>query len=722
MVSTLRSLLALLTLLVCSMALGIPQQIPMRAPSGASFHRVSASSVIQGKDLKSILGDMANELDQGIPAGWERLLHAPDTFGNSGIELMNPQDINQVIEPWAIDGSIKGEAVKDITALIQISAGEGYYVAQHFTYSVPQCHAGARPVCLTTLFVIIRPREVDQGRVLITELAHIYMQSGAETIEQLRYYETCHRCWFSRCCHQKSEPRGLSPEEINNIHRVLSTTQAQWARAHLPEQPKIQDGYLQINAWPMSEIDKILQRFINNTAENRDVFKKLDEGLITALQNDTKSHRQDVKSMAVSATVKDVVLLLDNMMSDCIQRAGVEESVAEWFKRVYPTNGNKPISLECEVSGQRKEVINPPSVGCASSTRVTSKAMYSWAILSPRNDLVDCLFITSTVAVSYTECVPQPDLPDGASSKRCGYYLYDNIIAEESKGSVVRWGVIQPDGSFDSVNYLVQWDQYPMSVNKALMDILRFASAAAYLKVNIPQVYSTTTLQVEPSDTDLDLQMVDPATASLGASMMAFAEGWSAVAKALKTTIKEDIKMKVCLGFDEYKHTTKAMRLVGVTKVDLLEVVEQIINAAQLPDDSDLKSIMLGVKYSEEEFTWTGESMLYTAPDGRNHFLYLTKHANPETNMTDMVYGMVNSNYKLASDMLIVNRQTSILGGIFGSEKTSIRKIPHVLSLNDTVILEMYFEMVVFRQMAIVSNLTPPPYPDISTLCDRSTN
>ncbi|KAF9158361.1 hypothetical protein BGX20_003426 [Mortierella sp. AD010] len=713
------------------MALSIPQQMSFRAPlaSDAGAHGVSASNLIQGKDLKTILGDMANELDRGIPAGWERLLQTPDSHGNSGIELINPQDIKQVIEPWAIDQRIHDEVVRDITALIQISAGEGYYVAQHFTYSVPQCHAGARPVCLTTLFAVVRPRDVDQGRVLSTELAHIYVQSGAETFQQQRYYETCHRCWLHRCCHQGSEPRGLTPQEIDDIHRVLSTNQARWVRMNLPapkeqqqqQTVKLDDGFTQVehefNNWPMSDIDKVLRMFIENTDENKDVFKKQDESLIAALQNDTRSRRQNVVSMAMSTTEQNVVVLLDDMMSDCLQKAGLEESVADWFKRVYPDKDNKPISLECELSGQRRVAGSPPAKGCVSSTNITLRTMYSWAILSPRNNLIDCLFLSSNVVVNHMECVPQPVLPDDPSDKYCRDCLLDETPVEESKGSIVRWAVLQPDGSFNPMNYLVQWNKYPMSINKALLDILRLASAVAYLKVNIPPIH-----EIIAASTNSELQMVDPATASLGASMLAFAEGWSAVAKALKTTIKEDIKLKLCLGFDEYRHTTKAMRLVGVNKVDLLEVVEHIVKTAQLPDESDLKSIMLGVKYSEKEFTWTGESMLYTAPDGKNHFLYLTKHANPQTNMTNMIYGMVNSNYKLTPDMLIVNRKMSVLGGLFESEKTTIQRVPHVLSLNDTIVLEMFFEMVVFRQMAIVSNLTPPAYPDLSSLCDRSTN
>ncbi|KAF8977620.1 hypothetical protein BGZ46_007248 [Entomortierella lignicola] len=660
-----------------------------------------------------------------MPGGWERLLPAPDTHGSSGIELINPQDLVKVILPWGIDRRIHDEVINDISALVQISAGDGYYVAQRFTYKLPECHAGARPVCLTTLFVVVRPHKANQGRVSITELAHIYIQSGANTNLQLRYYETCHRCWLHRCCHQGSEPRGLTPGEINDIQRVLSTSQARWARMNLPvakvQLQELQDGVVHDSVWSMSDIDNILRRFIDNTAENEDVFKKQNDGLILALQNDTKSRRQNVKSMAVSASKQDVVPLLENMMSDCLQKAGVKESAADWFKRVYSRSNNKPISLECEVSSQRRQALTVFKKECISSTNVTSKTMYSWAILSPRNNQVDCLFLISDVVVNHLESIPRPEFSDASSHNHCDFHTNDDD-AEESEGAVVRWAFILPDGSFNPVNYLVQWRQYPMPINKVLMDILRLACAAAYLKVNIPPMHALIALQGELMSIDANMQMVDPATAPLGASMMAFAKGWTAVANALKTTIKEDIKLKVCLGFDAYRHTAKAMRLVGVAKVDLLEVVEQIIKAAQLPDDSDLKSIMLGVKYSEKEFTWTGESMLYTAPDGRNHFLYLTKHADPQTNMTDMIYGMVSSTYKLAPDMLIVNRHMSILGGLFSSEKTTISRIPHVLTLNDTVILEMYFEMVVFRQMAIVSNLAIPTYPDLSYLCDKTTN
>ncbi|KAF8936862.1 hypothetical protein BGZ58_003588 [Dissophora ornata] len=501
-------------------------------------------------------------------------------------------------------------------------------------------------------------------------------------------------------------------EEMDQIQQVLSTNQAIWAHNNLPavgSQLVLAQVQEHINTsgvvgiLPLSKIDAILRKFLENRSENKEVYKDHDEGLLTALQEDTRSHRQNIRNMKVTIAEQDVVYLIENMLSDCFKKAGIEESVADWFNRIYPENRGKTISLECEVSSQTKETIVPPVAGCKSSTSITSRAMYSWVLLSPRenNDkMLECLLINSNIVVDHRECIRQPN--------------YDSIVGE-STGAVVRWGIGHQDGSFDPMFYLVQWNDYPMSINKALLDILRFATAASYLKVSPFEALNL--LHIESTGTDMPVQTMSPGLIAIGEAMKLFAEGWAAIAGAFRTSIREDIRIRVCLGFNRYEHNAKAFSSSGIERENLIEFVEHIISTAQLPNNDDLKTIMLGVKYSDDSFTWTGESMSYTAPDGKNHFLYVTKNADPVTDKINLIFGMVNSGYTLAPDMMIVRRTKSILGGIFESEETEFRSIPHELTLNDTVILEMYFEMVVFRQMAMVSNLPVPEYPDLSSLC-----
>jgi hypothetical protein len=190
--------------------------------------------------------------------------------------------------------------------------------------------------------------------------------------------------------------------------------------------------------------------------------------------------------------------------------------------------------------------------------------------------------------------------------------------------------------------------------------------------------------------------------------------------KIFNSTVQEEVKLKVCVGFEKYNQFSKAASFSGIDPSNLVGVVDHIARSAGLPDDDDLKTILMGVKYSETEFTWTGESITYTAADGKSHFFYLTKHANPETKKVDLVYGMVSTEFTLAPDMLIVTRRTSIAGGIFESEKTTFSTIPHELTVSDMQLLEMYFETVVYRKISMITGMPPPQLPDLSPLCPNT--
>ncbi|KAG0213169.1 hypothetical protein BGX31_001333 [Mortierella sp. GBA43] len=734
-------LAVILALAAGVMAASIPQQLPMRLPLSLPDVTVSrsvgdlclqASHIYRGEDIYGALQGLTNELDKGLPQDWGKLTQAPTTDGTFAVETIDSLSLDTAIQNWKMDESLLNQVKNDIRTLIEVAAEEAVYVAQHFTYALPRCDAGERPACLTTLLAVVRAKIADDNTLQSAEVAHIYMQSGASTIQQTRPVETCHFCWFRTCCHTRMEDRGLSPEEIQSVRNVLSTFQATWARTQIsngkvPGLSLMNDEDL----WPISIIDGLLRQFVQNRHENRDVFKKQESRLLAALQDDMRSHRQNIKKMSVSVNEKGIVPLLENMVADCLNKAGVEEPIADWFKRVRGKNPGQTISLECSVSSQRKETIDPPTDGCRSSTEVTSKTLFSWVVLSPRNTLIDTLIIQSDLDVSHVECEPLPPSEDPGNGHDC---VKGTGVAppEESGGAIVRWSIIHSDGSFNPVHYTKEWLDYPYLVNKAMLDILRYSAATAYLRVPIPpsmhqlQDYESYYIgegngQQIPSTGEYDTAMFDPASlAALASAMKQFAEGWTAIAKALGSSVKEDIKIKLCLGFEKYYHQSKAFSASGIDPSNLLEFVGEVINTSQLPDNNDLKSIMLGVKYSDTEFTWTGESMAYTAPDGKNHFLYLTKHANPETNKVDLIYGMVNSQYELAKDMLVVHRTESILGGLFSSEKTTFNYIPHVLSINDTMVLQMYFEMVVFRRMAMTAGLPVPKFPDLSALCDRS--
>ncbi|KAG0300914.1 hypothetical protein BGZ98_008773 [Dissophora globulifera] len=114
--------------------------------------------------------------------------------------------------------------------------------------------------------------------------------------------------------------------------------------------------------------------------------------------------------------------------------------------------------------------------------------------------------------------------------------------------------------------------------------------------------------------------------------------------------------------------------------------------------------------------------MTFTNPAGVSSYFFFAKYGGDgSTDMVNVVYSAVKSKFVLAPDMLIVRRQKSSWFGFRKSDETSIEYVPHTLTMNDTLVLEMFWEMVAFRQLAISLGGDPPMYPDLSGYCDRST-
>ncbi|KAG0219214.1 hypothetical protein B0O80DRAFT_460069 [Mortierella sp. GBAus27b] len=226
------------------MAASIPAQFPLHLPSfpadtslPVDTYRIGASNIYRGESPDDLLQLLANDMDNGLPQGWERLTRTPTTDGTFGTEAVSPSyQLDQVIQGWEIDENLLPDVKEDVRALTRVSVGKAAYAAQRFTYRTPHCNAGKRPACLTTLFVVVRPKIVVGNIVWTADLIHLYMRSGARTLQQTERHQYCERCWFiATCCYDYQRIRGLTPEENEQIQQVLSTMQAYWARIRLDD-------------------------------------------------------------------------------------------------------------------------------------------------------------------------------------------------------------------------------------------------------------------------------------------------------------------------------------------------------------------------------------------------------------------------------------------------------------------------------------------------------
>ncbi|GJJ67800.1 hypothetical protein EMPS_00146 [Entomortierella parvispora] len=687
----------------------------------ASTHSSLPTDLVRGGDVWSVLRRIALRWKQDTPADWQRVMHSPVTSGSSGVETLAPADLRSTIGSWGVVDEMQEKAYRDIYAMIQLAVDEGVYIAQGFSYNWPSCQDSPQSTCLSTLAVVVKVPYVIPGYVWRVELAHVYTTSVAETIEQFVYSHTCHRCWFKTCCHDSKDVRSLTPQELMDVQSVMSTSQSEWAMGHIPQQESF-DTPSDMNALgSFGAFEPLLRTILNNDVENRDVYKTHRGGILEAVQNATLSRHQTSNNMELSASDEDIAPLLEDLLESCFVKAGIQEPVKEWWERAYSDSQGHPISVECEFARQSTEPIVPPSAGCMTSTKVTVDTEYSWLLVVPHENSFDILLLESELGIAFEDCKC-----DGNEIRNGACSLLHVRSDNQGSGSNVRWGYIKSDGSVGSVEYLAEWKSYPAYVSKVLLDLLRFATASSYLKVPPPVRSSLPTpalVRQAPMPTSNN-KAVEPlvTSPSFGAIMMAinqFADTWDKVMKTFGPSSRTDIKRRVCLGFDALDYSASSMVLAGVDVKNLPLLVEDVIDTEDLPKRGDIKRLMSGVKYSTN-FTWIGESMTYSNPDGTQSYLFFSKYADALSGMADVVYCAIKSTFTLAPDMLIVHRQKTGLLGFGRSDETSIEYVPHTLTLNDTLILEMFWEMIAFHQLALAMGAEPPKYPDLSGLCDRS--
>ncbi|KAF9563416.1 hypothetical protein EC968_004848 [Mortierella alpina] len=649
-----------------------------------------------------------------MPQGWQALVRQPETRGTTAVKVFDATKLEEMMDAWGIDASTRDQAYRDVKSLIDLHAQESTYVSQQFRYNVG-CHGGDLPVCLQTLMVVIRRLADDSDEL---EIWHVYIESHSNAVQQFNWQHYCHSCrLISRCCHDNQIPRDFSFEETQDIKAVLSTSQASWASDHLP---KIVAMSSLSQDQPLSEI---LRRFVDNNSENADVFKTYDDVLLTTLQGSMQAAQQQTRSFSLTIKERDLPMI-DNLLAPCLKKAGVDDSIQEMWRQAQDGSFEEPFSLECQNIQQARLIDDQPAVGCNKSSLVTVHTQHSWALLSPRQGGIDCVFIGGSVNARHSECEVYPSFPSGDNavvhlpSPHCSE---DESPRLPQEGSVVRWSNPQQDGLFINVHYVAEWPDYSQQDNKVMMDITRYANAAAFLRIPITRPIALGSIS-DLHLTSLDFNATDfgASMLALGTGMGAIGEGWSKLANAIGPHSSETVKKHICLGFKKYEHVVRALAAQGVPRERFVEVVDALIEVAkvQVPDVEELRKAMIVLEYSDD-VTWTGNAVSYTADDGYNRFFYFYKYFNATTDKVDIAFGSLRADFTLAPDILSIEKKKVGWFGIGSEESVELRNLPHDVTPDDAALLNKYFEVVAYRMLRLAMNMTLPEYPKMNAVCDH---
>lgn len=375
-----------------------------------------ASDVISGDDAGALLLNLAAQLDRGMPEGWQHLVHLPDTSGSTNVQNINVQDLNPALDAWGLPDSIRGQAHNDVLSLIDLHASESTFVSQNFLYNVPGCNGGELPVCLHTLMVVVRRQPVADSLNAVN-IWHVFMASNANAIQQFNYGETCHSCsLFFECCHDTQDPRDFEFGEMDAIQAVLSTSQATWAYDHLPTDLAVlfSDRHFptrqSISSLSLTQdllLPELLRRFVDNDVENKDVFRHYDDALLSTLQGSMHSTQKRTRSFSLSLKEQDLTII-DNLLTSCLQEAGVDMSVQQLWQHAQGGSLDKPFSLECQHIQQKRIIDSEPVGTCNKSATDYIDTQQSWVLLSPRKDTIDCIYMETTTEANHFECERYP--------------------------------------------------------------------------------------------------------------------------------------------------------------------------------------------------------------------------------------------------------------------------------------------------------------------------
>ncbi|CAO3565367.1 unnamed protein product [Mortierella alpina] len=450
-------------------------------------------TTVEDENSQAVLRRLAGKLDRGLPEGWEALFQTPETRGSTGLEVIHPSDLNTTIQTWSLDGQLHQSVLQDLDTLIHNAIGSGVYVARGLSYTSPTCRERFRPLCLSTLIVATRVQYPEGHKAWRAEIAHVYMHSTAERAMPKRdtipsRNRTLNVVGLVGINDLLERGRKLTRKERQDAESMLSTSQSDWALDHLPELDTLSITHHRASSAQSAfirdtgSLENLLGLFTGNTRGNRDVFNSQKLALLKNIQDLTQTRDQALNSKQVIVKEDKVAESLGNshLLSECFKRAGIEGSVQEWWDRIYPDIRGAPITIECESASQRVESTELHTDSCANGHDLTAVTRYAWAMIVPHgSSSLNVMLLENTVNTTFVDCNERRRRFDDNDSD-------GKEPIEDSLGAVVRWSVVQPNGSFHPVQYLAHWMLIPELVHKEILSLLRFHTASAFMNVLMP--------------------------------------------------------------------------------------------------------------------------------------------------------------------------------------------------------------------------------------------
>jgi hypothetical protein len=150
------------------------------------------------------------------------------------------------------------------------------------------------------------------------------------------------------------------------------------------------------------------------------------------------------------------------------------------------------------------------------------------------------------------------------------------------------------------------------------------------------------------------------------------------------------------LGFDHFEQTTEIEQVAGLDPEAFDMYREHVIRQFSIPaDQQDAFRENYELASYTKSHSWNYFSTVYNADQsGTCKSSSVMSARNSIDGTFSFFVARVGASFQLAPDVQIYKTSKSSFGGLFTSEKTDIRKLPHTLTVTEAEQLSNFFDLI----------------------------
>jgi len=220
--------------------------------------------------------------------------------------------------------------------------------------------------------------------------------------------------------------------------------------------------------------------------------------------------------------------------------------------------------------------------------------------------------------------------------------------------------------------------------------------------VFMPLAFQTMSIYDALSELDKEPASFLTGLAALGTAVDTISKMWQGIVSIFKSTTSVTLQRLIRFGFEHFKMDSRAMMLKGFPMDKLDTLADYIFKRFSVPDSMKIERddiIMFG--FAEDGSVWDQMSTLFSKDSrGNCNHLQILKNPTQDRLKSNWVITGFESDFNIAPDIIVKTTAKSRFGGLFESTKTEFIKTPHMLTLEETIQITKFLEIVAYGRVA----------------------